>query len=345
MLSMDFRRVWAFIAVAEELSVVRAAERLHISQPPLTRRIRQLEEELGLTLFVRNPRGMKLTDAGQLLLSKARVVATAASDLRETARKTAPDCPNGIRIGIGRGLWEPANMIRLEFAKRFARVAIEATDILSHRQQNDQLEGYSQDILLGRPPFDETRLNVVRIFQQPVVAILSQGHPLATRQTVRLSDLADDSLLLWDRHMEPVLYDKILALYANAGVAPRMVPTPEAGPYNCRGLMSVASRKGIYLFAGLAPGATIGLAGIAVVPVKEPDATADVCVAWRIGETSPTILQFLESVWQVFPEGRFVSPMTRAVEDRDTSSNSVRPAMSHVGPKPSPRRSIAVLRK
>src|SRR5262245_31943323 len=77
---MDLRRVKAFIAVAETLSVTKAAERLHISQPPLSRHIHQLEEELGVMLFVRHRYGVTLTDAGQRLLEKARLLDAAASE-------------------------------------------------------------------------------------------------------------------------------------------------------------------------------------------------------------------------------------------------------------------------
>jgi len=82
---MDFRHLRAFIAVAAESSVTKAAARLHISQPPLSRHIRQLEEELGITLFVRHRQGVRLTDAGASLLEKAKVLAAAASDFYETA--------------------------------------------------------------------------------------------------------------------------------------------------------------------------------------------------------------------------------------------------------------------
>ena len=98
---MDLRRVKAFIAVAETLSVTKAAERLHISQPPLSRHIHQLEEELGVTLFVRHRHGVTLTDAGRRLLEKARSLEAAASDFALTARHVSSAEANEIRIGIG----------------------------------------------------------------------------------------------------------------------------------------------------------------------------------------------------------------------------------------------------
>src|SRR5919198_4184314 len=86
---MDFRHIKAFIAVADALSVTKAAERLHISQPPLTRHIHQLENELGVDLFVRHRHGVTLTEAGRELLEKARLLDTAASDFYQTARRAA----------------------------------------------------------------------------------------------------------------------------------------------------------------------------------------------------------------------------------------------------------------
>src|ERR1051326_5649581 len=127
---MDFRHLRAFIAVAEESSVTKAAARLHISQPPLSRHIRQLEEELGMTLFLRHRQGVKLTDAGAALLEKAKVLAAAASDFYETAGQTTRSVENRLRVGIGWGLWETVNKIRVASARQFANITIDATDVL-----------------------------------------------------------------------------------------------------------------------------------------------------------------------------------------------------------------------
>src|SRR5215217_1366620 len=109
---MDFRHIRAFIAVADALNVTRAAERLHISQPPLTRHIHQLEHELGMALFVRNRSGVTLTAGGRRLLEKAKTLEAAALDFQETARQATADETNTIRVGIGWGLWEAVNTIR-----------------------------------------------------------------------------------------------------------------------------------------------------------------------------------------------------------------------------------------
>src|SRR5215510_2633576 len=108
---MDFRHIKAFIAVADALSVTKAAERLHISQPPLSRHIHLLEEELGVTLFVRHRHGVTLTDAGRRLLEKARAMDSAASEFSSAAHQVSRG-EDEIRIGIAWGLWDMVNRVR-----------------------------------------------------------------------------------------------------------------------------------------------------------------------------------------------------------------------------------------
>src|SRR5580765_1453297 len=147
---MDFRHLRAFIAVAEESSVTKAAVRLHISQPPLSRHIRQLEEELGMTLFVRHRQGVRLTEAGAALLEKAKVLAAAASDFYETAGQTTRSEANRIRIGIGWGLWETVNKVRVASARQFANIAVEASDLLCTEQQSEMLQNRTLDLVLAQ---------------------------------------------------------------------------------------------------------------------------------------------------------------------------------------------------
>jgi DNA-binding transcriptional LysR family regulator len=114
----------------------------------------------------------------------------------------------------------------------------------------------------------------------------------------------NEPLLVWDRHLMPYVFDRVEDLYARAGITPKRIPTPEAGPHNQAGLMMVASGKGIYLCMGVPLSTNNGVTSVTVVPLSDPEATLDVCVAWRKDESSPVVRQFLESVWQVFPHAR-----------------------------------------
>lgn len=313
---MDFRHLRAFIAVAEEASVTKAAERLHISQPPLSRHIKQLEDELGIILFIRHRQGVTLTDAGQRLLDKARALAAAASDFYESANQTTRHDANKVRLGIGWGLWDTVNRIRVASAAQFGNLTIEATDVMCAEQYNHQLQDGSLDVVFGRPHFDPEITEAIPLYQERMLAVLSADSPLASRETLSLRELASEPLLLYDRHITPHLYDKVLDLYAKEGLTPRMVPTPEAGPYNQAGLMLVASGKGIYVCLGIPLTSPRPLSGIAVVPISDPDATIDICVAWRKGETSAVVRQFLNCVWQIFPEAERVPVAVKASSRR-----------------------------
>jgi DNA-binding transcriptional LysR family regulator len=254
---------------------------------------------------------VRLTEAGTGLLEKAKVLAAAASDFYETAGETTRSEANRVRVGIGWGLWETVNKIRVASAHQFANLTIDASDVLCADVYNEQLQHRGLDLVFARPPFDPATLESATLFQERIVAVISADSPLAARKSLRLRDLADETLLVWDRHIMPYLFDKVDDLYTKQGLTPKRVPTPDAGPYNQAGLMMVASGKGIYLCMGIPFTST---QTVAVVPLSDPDAMLDICVAWRRGETSPVVCKFLESVWQMFPQAR--PGGTRAVARR-----------------------------
>ena len=294
---MDFRHVHAFIAIAEDLSLRKAARRLGISQPALSRQVQQLEQELGLTLFVRHPGGIELTHHGTLMLDQARRLSEAATELADHVRTAESHKRGALRLGIGWGLWNTVNRILIHHAAVMPGVAVIGADIVS-AGQIEALRHRRIDVGLARPPLDTREMRCETLFTEGVVAVLPSGHPLAGRASVRLADLEGERLLLHDRAQAPGIYDKIFELYAAAGLVPHIVPT-SATPASAGGMIHVASGKGIYL--GL--GSLLSFAetpGIAMVPLAEPGAILPVCLVWRASEASPVVLQFVESVRDLF---------------------------------------------
>ena len=315
--------------MADALSVTKAAERLHISQPPLSRHIHQLEEELGLTLFLRHRQGVTLTEDGKRLLEKARALDAAGTEFAEMARQMARGEQSRIRIGIGWGLWDVVNRLRVEFTKQHPDVTFEVRDVYCSDDCQEHLRNSTLDLVFTRPPFDETILDVVPIFHERIQAVVADDSPFASRQEVRVRELAEVPLLLWDRHMGPALYDRVLELYARNGVTPPMVPTPGAGPYNHAGLMMVASGKGVYLCLGVPLTSPQPASGVAVLPVGDPGATIEVCVA-------SSQKRDLTPHWSVprLRVGQLPAAASRRGQSRGVTQNSKRKTQTVSGLRP-----------
>jgi len=304
---VDFRHLRAFVAVAEERNFTRAAQRLHISQPPLTRQIRQLEDELGVTLFVRHRTGAEMTCEGAALLDSARAVTAALGDFENLARSVKTRQTTALHLGIGWGLWKAVNPIRERFVSRHPTVPIVAHDLCElHRGGpfDQQI-----DVAVTRPPL-ETDLACEPLFEERFVALLAEDHPLASRSSLTLADLASEPLLLFERKVGPSVYDKILALWVAAGLKPLVVER-QPPPYAQDAMMLVASRQGYYL--GIASQYTQShkTSGVAVVPLDEPDARLEIYVAWHRNDTSKHVREFVRSAQEVFPLKRLSARQRR----------------------------------
>jgi len=294
---MDFRHLRAFVAVADELHFTRAAQRLHISQPPLSRHIRQLEREIGVALFERTRPRVVLTAAGHRLLRQARELVAAGDDFLSVARVLSDDGAGFVKVGIGPGLWRVVDSVRAHYAQRFPDVSIEATDLMSH-EQGDALLRRRIDVGFSRDPVNSSRLWSEPLFDEGLVVLMSQDHRLARRKSVRLKALAHETLLLHERKRAPVAYDRWLGLYAAANIAPK-ITTVSALPLEQAALLLVAAGRGICLVSENVVGHSFLSSdrspGIAVVPLREPGSRIAVSMVWRANEKSSTVLEFLQS--------------------------------------------------
>ena len=293
---MDLRHLRAFVAVAEEGTFTKAARRLHISQPPLSKQVRQLERELGATLFVRHRDGIELTSDGTMLLERAQAALTAFREFEDSTKAVSARA-RPLRVGISWGLWEAVERIRSHHAKRFPDVRIAAEDLCTERSTTRERRF---DVAVLRRPVDETLYESEPLFEEEFVALLADTHALASRKSVRLVELATQPLLMYDRCLGPGVYDKTLALFAAAGVRPRAL-NGQPPPYAQGAMMLVASGEGYYLGIASPFTQTHRASGVAVIPLDEPNARLDVRIAWRRGDTSRTVREFVRSARAVFP--------------------------------------------
>jgi DNA-binding transcriptional LysR family regulator len=188
---LDMRKLRYFVAVAEELNFGRAAQRLHIAQPVLSRQIRSFEDELGVQLFARDSRGTQLTDAGMQLLEDARFMLSESKALRARLFRAATSTIT-VTVGVMPGLLATS-----------AVRAFEASDPARHATVvqvgwADQVEVVRRgevDVVYAREPIDHHGLGTAALLEEPRDALLPSGDPLASRASVRLAELADRRLL------------------------------------------------------------------------------------------------------------------------------------------------------
>ena len=239
---LDSRALTLFTAVAETLSFRQAAELLHLSQPPLSRAIRELEERLGVRLFVRDTRSVALTAAGRTLLARARpilrLLVEAEADMLRCAGGTV------LRLGLTNAI-EPAWFDGLPERVAAAvggpppRVVFAASPVLVR-----QLRAQRLDAAFVALPVGTAGLDSVEIERHPLRVALAASHPLAARRRLRLSDLAAETLFWFERARQPAFFDHCRRVFRHHGFAPATRREP-VDPHVL--LAEVASGRGIAL--------------------------------------------------------------------------------------------------
>jgi DNA-binding transcriptional LysR family regulator len=218
---VDLRQLRYFNALAETLNFHRAAERLHISQPPLTVAIRKLEEELGVALFERDPRGVRLTTAGLAAVTPAREALAAAEKVREAVRQGAAGLRGRLSIGfIGSAIGELMPRIVSPFRHAYPEVEL-ALEEMNSVEIVRAIAGRRLDIGLVRlPVMDSAPVAIDVIETDELVAVLPASDVLARRKTLDLGALADRSFIIYSP--VSVLHATIRLACHRAGFTPRV---------------------------------------------------------------------------------------------------------------------------
>jgi DNA-binding transcriptional LysR family regulator len=299
---MELRQLTYFIAVAERLSFSKAAQQLHVTVPPLSRQVRQLEDELGAQLLIRDRHRVALTDAGRQLLREANVLMAQAERLSDCVRLAVKGEAGFLRLGVGFGLGERISRVLIEHSERCPAVEIQCESLFSNKQLNALLAG-EIDVGFLRPSSDKLQLSSERLFEERLLVRMSKANPLAKRRSLRMKDLAGEHLLIRDRSTSSGLYDKTFELYRNAGVTPHVVElSSEPAPQSDLQTILLTCGKGIFVVPDEISCHPSPDSDVIVLPLDEPDAKIEVHVAWRNNERSAVVLSFLDSVRHVFCE-------------------------------------------
>ncbi|GAB1645354.1 LysR family transcriptional regulator [Krasilnikovia sp. MM14-A1259] len=238
--TLETRELRYFVAVAEELHFGRAAERLGMAQPPLSRAIQQLERRLGVCLLERNRRGVALTDAGQVLLSEGRATLDAATAAaRRTRRAGGAGSPGGARNRLVLAVKTAAvhGLLQKLLDAYVAQPGAAEVEVLQCRMcdQEARLRDGSADVALMHVPFNSLAgFDSEELMTEGQLAVLPAGHPLATRETLSMADISDLPGLppaRWPRHgvyppgPGPEIHDQtqlaqLVALGRTVGIVP-----------------------------------------------------------------------------------------------------------------------------
>ena len=200
---MELRLLRYFIAVAEELSFNRAAQRLHMTQPPLSNQIKQLEEELGVLLFVRTNRGVRMTEAGEALLEEARRILVQLEQTTRVVQRVGHGEVGRLTLGfVPSASNEVLPPILRTFRNRYPDVELFLREMRPDRVVQ-RLHDQQIDAGFLYLPLDDASLNIECVSREPLVLALPESHPLAARPRVELQALAEEPFILPARYSMP----------------------------------------------------------------------------------------------------------------------------------------------
>lgn len=300
---VELRYLRYFVAVAEEQSFSRAADRLQMAQPPLSAQIRQLEDEIGDRLFERTTRRVELLPAGVAFLERVRSLLGMIDDAVEHARRAARGEVGRLRVGFtGSATYELLPALARRFRERYPDVVLELRGEMLTPAQAGALLADELDVAFLRPPVHVAGLEVRVLRREPLIAVLPAHHPLAGRRRVRLAELSDEPFVTYPSHWRSVVYDAVVDTCRAAGFAPRAT-------LEVQETATLVSFVAAGLGVALVPASVrhLRVTGAVTRPLAGTTSIVELAVAWRAEECSPTLDRFL-AVAQAFGRDLPITP-------------------------------------
>ncbi|HET9498728.1 MAG TPA: LysR family transcriptional regulator [Marmoricola sp.] len=302
---MELRHLAGFVAVAEELHFGRAAAKLHMSQSPLSQQIRLLERDLGVTLFERSTRSVRLTAAGQSLIGPAQQVLAAAAVARRAARAAGKGEVGRVSLGFaGTSSAVTMPVLTRAVAEELPGVELALQGPLFSGETLGRIADGTLDLGFaagrlgsdGQPlGFQESGLESRLVREDPLVLAISDVHRLAGAAAVALEDLAAEDFVAFPGARGSIVRALSVSSCEEAGFSPAIV---QEAPDTFSLLSLVAAGVGVALV--VEPTRTVALERVAFVPLSGVAPILPLSLAWRTSNRSPALRAVLEVAGRVF---------------------------------------------
>jgi len=294
---MELRHLRYFVAVAEERNFTRAAERLHIAQPPLSRQMQQLEETLGVELIEKGSRPLRLTEAGQFFLAHARPLLEQVHDLKTMTQRVGK-LERTLSAGfVASTLYGLLPDIIRRYRERHPEVEVTLHEMTTVEQLKALKEGRI-DVGFGRIKSEDPSIRRILLREERMVAAIFPGHRLAGEAgDVKLRELVNEPLLVYPKAPRPSFADQVLAAFSQVNLAPDHV-TEVRELQIAMGL--VAAGQGI----SIVPESVQGMHHRNVVyrPIEDKHAFSPVLFSIRHMDRSPEVLNMLAAVYSIYDD-------------------------------------------
>lgn len=291
---MELRHFKYFVAVAEELNFGRAAARLHVVQPAVSKQVSNMEKELGVQLFHRNKREVRLSQAGQLFLPDAKKVIEQVGRAIDTVDRAAKGELGQLTVSF----ISPATLTVLPpivkaFKKRYPEVELDLCKLTTAEQMEALQDGRVHLGFVREPAFHmNDDLNSMTVLKEPVLVALPENHPLSSSMKISLKMLSEEPFIMFSSRLEPGLYERYMQIFREASFVPKVIQETS----NIQAILGfVASGLGLMLTPSSLQ--KLGRDGVVYRELQEPPPEVELAVVWRQEDDHlPVLKSFVEVV-------------------------------------------------
>lgn len=287
----DLKKLKQFIAVAEELHFGRAAIRLHMSQPPLSRSIHQLEKDLEVDLFIRNPHGVELTNEGEVFLNEARnILLTVGRAYERTLQAKRGEIGRLVLGYQGSTVFDLLPRLISRFKQNYPQAQIDMHN-MNKNEQLLNLRNHSIHIGVIRHVNDEPGITTRTIAKEPIYLAVAKSHPLAKNKNVAMKSLAAEPLIVFPRENRPSFADQTIAECRKANFVPNIIQETDD-------VISALVLVSVGLGVSLVPhsACNIKIPDVKFIPLNNPAFYAELSCIHLTERRAPVLEAFLASI-------------------------------------------------